>query len=215
MTDDEILDLADAWSFLDYGRLSFTDVSLIQFARCIQASTLTKQKARWYQEGLEAGLRQALAESPNFPTDVVESETEEPLTLGEKQEAQQQLETHLDAIYQRNNQAFLAQARLGQIEIKRLQELTDYRLMLLTKMPSTEPIGEIVQAFGDLTAVSIPTMPAAGTKLYASPPQREWVGLTVEELTEIVDFYISVYGHIDLPHSFARSIEAKLKEKNA
>lgn len=44
--------------------------------------------------------------------------------------------------------------------------------------------------------------------------KREWVELTVKELTEIVDFYIIVYGHMDLPHSFARALEAKLKEKN-
>jgi hypothetical protein len=42
--------------------------------------------------------------------------------------------------------------------------------------------------------------------LYNAPPQREWVGLTGEELTECwnmdgVEFY--------------KSIEAKLKEKNA
>jgi hypothetical protein len=32
-----------------------------------------------------------------------------------------------------------------------------------------EPIGEIVQAFEDLVAVSIPVMPPVGTKLYTAP----------------------------------------------
>lgn len=71
-----------------------------------------------------------------------------------------------------------------------------------------EPIGEIVQAFGDLTAVSIPVMPPVGTKLYTSPPQREWAGLTYEEIR-------GIYRPVDMnDYEFARAIEAKLKEKN-
>jgi hypothetical protein len=40
--------------------------------------------------------------------------------------------------------------------------------------------------------------------LYAAPPQREWIGLTDEEIVAC--------GWCDL--RFARAIEAKLKEKN-
>lgn len=36
-----------------------TDAEMIAFARAIESRTLTKQKAKWYQEGVEAGLRQA------------------------------------------------------------------------------------------------------------------------------------------------------------
>ena len=54
-----------------------------------------------------------------------------------------------------------------------------------------EPVGEIVQAFEGLTAVSIPVMPPVGTKLYAAPPQREWVGLTEDEITELFCDYDS------------------------
>lgn len=46
-----------------------------------------------------------------------------------------------------------------------------------------EPIGEIVEAFADMTCVSIPVMPPVGTKLYASP--REWVSLTYDEVDEL------------------------------
>jgi len=41
--------------------------------------------------------------------------------------------------------------------------------------------------------------------LYTAPPQREWVGLTDEEINAAWDSNLS----------FARAIEAKLKEKNA
>jgi len=45
------------------------------------------------------------------------------------------------------------------------------------------------------------------TPLYTSPPKREWVGLTAEEVQEI---------HLKEPHwgNFACAIEAKLKERN-
>ncbi len=54
----------------------------------------------------------------------------------------------------------------------------------------------------------------AANALYLAPPQREWVGLTDEE---IKDFYgdddnFSMTGRYVI--AFARAIEAKLKEKN-
>jgi hypothetical protein len=42
--------------------------------------------------------------------------------------------------------------------------------------------------------------------LYTTPPQRTWVGLTYEELSQIEGTHIG--------RSFANAIEAKLKEKN-
>jgi hypothetical protein len=53
--------------------------------------------------------------------------------------------------------------------------------------------------------------------LYTAPPQREWVELTAKD---IIDAYISVSGKewaiggLEDASPFARSIEAKLKEKN-
>ena len=44
------------------------------------------------------------------------------------------------------------------------------------------------------------------TPLYTTPPQRTWVGLTEEELSQIEGTHIG--------RSFAHAIEAKLKEKN-
>lgn len=47
-----------------------------------------------------------------------------------------------------------------------------------------------------------------GTKLYTAPPQREWVGLTDDEIDRW-----NIVGHESL-REFVRAIEAKLKEKN-
>ena len=46
--------------------------------------------------------------------------------------------------------------------------------------------------------------------LYLAPPRREWVGLTDEDIAK----NIYVEGEFMLPYSFARSIEAMLKDKN-
>jgi hypothetical protein len=48
--------------------------------------------------------------------------------------------------------------------------------------------------------------------LYTAP-QREWVGLTDEEIAEIAKIWLK--GNRMLPFPLARAIEAKLKEKNA
>lgn len=48
--------------------------------------------------------------------------------------------------------------------------------------------------------------------LYTTPPQREWQGLTDEEIEDAGK--LSVEGERMLPYSFASAIEAKLKEKN-
>ena len=48
------------------------------------------------------------------------------------------------------------------------------------------------------------------TPLYAHPPQRTWVGLTDEEITSVANNSHPLNG----VRSFARAIEAKLKQKN-
>ena len=44
--------------------------------------------------------------------------------------------------------------------------------------------------------------------LYTTPPKKEWVGLTNDEIDQVAAN--SGYGYIDI----ARAIESKLKEKN-
>ena len=51
------------------------------------------------------------------------------------------------------------------------------------------------------------------TALYTAPPQREWVGLTDEEIAEIAKIWLK--GNRMLPFPLARAIEAKLKQKNS
>ena len=47
-----------------------------------------------------------------------------------------------------------------------------------------------------------------GTMLYTTPPQRTWVGLTDEEISDIA------INNPPMVHEFARAIEAKLRSKN-
>ena len=47
--------------------------------------------------------------------------------------------------------------------------------------------------------------------LYTAPPQREWVGLTREELAEIAEFHF--HGALS-GRDFYDDVETKLKEKN-
>ena len=51
--------------------------------------------------------------------------------------------------------------------------------------------------------------------LYTAPPKAaEWVGLTDEEVSEIIDREIGFNSCWGPEEAFARAIEAKLKEKN-
>jgi hypothetical protein len=55
------------------------------------------------------------------------------------------------------------------------------------------------------------TIKDCGVPLYTAPPQREWQGLTKEELQEIAEFHF--HGALS-GREFYDDIEAKLKEKN-
>ena len=51
-------------------------------------------------------------------------------------------------------------------------------------------------------------------KAWDAAQQREWVGLTDEEVSEIIRKEIGFNSCFGPEESFARAIEAKLKEKN-
>ena len=76
-------------------------------------------------------------------------------------------------------------------------------------------IGKVVMFGGDLKEVSWKNgkMPPVGSVLYTSPPaQRTWVGLTDEERMDVL---LALNWDKQLTHmDTAKSIEAKLKEKN-
>jgi hypothetical protein len=57
-----------------------------------------------------------------------------------------------------------------------------------------------------------------GQPLYTAPPQREWQGLTDEEIGDIIEssqITLKNYCSEDKQTEYARAIEAKLREKNA
>ena len=53
-----------------------------------------------------------------------------------------------------------------------------------------------------------------GVAFYTHPPKREWVGLTDDEVSKIIDDVIGFNSCWGPETEFARAIEAKLKEKN-
>lgn len=59
MTDDEIMALANEYADVTFDKngqkeYEFDNIGVVEFARAIEARTLTNQKARWYQVGVEA-----------------------------------------------------------------------------------------------------------------------------------------------------------------
>jgi hypothetical protein len=76
-----------------------------------------------------------------------------------------------------------------------------------------EPVAEVTSETGADITMSWwhePALPV-GTKLYTTPPQRTWVGLTDEEIEK---HWKKQVGTVRPNYSFTRAIEAKLKEKN-
>jgi hypothetical protein len=68
-------------------------------------------------------------------------------------------------------------------------------------------VGEPLQMFAKLVAAK----EREACAKVSHPPQRTWVGLTTEEILDMFDLN-NVYGSKWI--EFARTVEAKLKEKN-
>ena len=77
--------------------------------------------------------------------------------------------------------------------------------------PEQEPVGEIVDAIEGAFKCSFTKMLPVGTKLYTTPPQRTWVGLTDEEQRDIAYSDINCWDWGELMDA----VELKLKDKNA
>ena len=78
------------------------------------------------------------------------------------------------------------------------------------KQEQGEPVGEMVAWPNDFDRVGvdwISYVPEVGTKLYTTPKQRTWVGLTDEESVEIQKISTCYEQAVELT-------EAKLKDKN-
>ena len=87
--------------------------------------------------------------------------------------------------------------------------------------PEQEPVGEIVDAIEGAFKCSFTKMLPVGTKLYTTPPQHTWIGLTDKEIEEIwkiamfTDYGIGAELSNQPFVHYARAIEAKLKERNS
>ena len=78
------------------------------------------------------------------------------------------------------------------------------------KAEKQEPVGQLQEEVYGRGQVLWFEKPANQAMLYTSPPQRQWVGLTQQDIDIAFDDTQEGGGFDD----FARAIEAKLKEKN-
>ena len=95
-------------------------------------------------------------------------------------------------------------------------ELVALVVGLTQPAPVQEPVTTVTSESGNPDVAMSwwhePPLPV-GTKLYTTPPaaQRQWVGLTDDEIQVVLNKVASEYQYGD---TFAKAIEAKLKEKN-
>jgi hypothetical protein len=73
-----------------------------------------------------------------------------------------------------------------------------------------DPTGTVLEYYTRLINLATAKEREACAKV-SHPPQRTWVGLTTEEILDMFDLN-NVYGSKWI--EFARTVEAKLKEKN-
>lgn len=71
---------------------------------------------------------------------------------------------------------------------------------------------DALEAHADIGIKATKQIEAIKTRL--AQPEKEWVGLTDEEVSEILDAEIGFNSCFGPEEKFARAIEAKLKEKN-
>jgi hypothetical protein len=86
------------------------------------------------------------------------------------------------------------------------------------EQPAQEPVG-VFREDDDIGYVDL--VPHQGMKLkdgdfvYTTPPKREWVGLTDEEIDALYLQHHNQYGECESPSwGYERAIEQALKEKN-
>jgi len=79
-----------------------------------------------------------------------------------------------------------------------------------------EPVGEILLTNGDYKEVSWKNgkLPPVGAKLYTTPQQRTWVGLTDKRRVELAVFNGWGQAAVSATLDLAKAIEAELREKN-
>ena len=94
---------------------------------------------------------------------------------------------------------------------------TEKEILIIEKLidslaqPEQEPVAEYIGENWDGSIVQLYEDLQKGTKLYTTPPQREWVGLTEGD----IDLIWPSPAGTNSVYLVARAIEAKLKEKNS
>ena len=99
------------------------------------------------------------------------------------------------------------------LELYKFQEATGCNTA--DEITKQEPVAEVTSETGAEITMSWwhePALPI-GTKLYTTPQQRTWVGLTDEEAQKTFARHNCTIS-ADLAGILARAIEAKLKDKN-
>ena len=95
-------------------------------------------------------------------------------------------------------------------EMLRLMDKAAEALRQALAEPEQEPVAwHEPDAFGNVTTHKKWAMENGWQPLYTAPPQKEWVGLTDEE----IDAAVKSCNTLDT-YKYFRAIEAKLKEKN-
>ena len=107
----------------------------------------------------------------------------------------------------------LAQPEQEPATKEQIREAMIFNLPLYTMPPhpDQEPLAWMYEFYADMGHKGLAfeeQRSAYNTPLYITPPQRTWVGLTDEELE-----LLNSCGDTD-SYKFAKSIEAKLKQKN-
>ena len=87
---------------------------------------------------------------------------------------------------------------------------------LFEVQPEQEPVAT-VQCIRGVTIGYLDVMQPVGTRLYTTPPKRQWVGLTDGKIDAVTNAqWGGMSGQPLAAHrAYARAIEANVKEKNA
>ena len=101
----------------------------------------------------------------------------------------------------------LMQQALDALEKHILEYETIEALRARLAQPEPETVGYLTNALGHEWVFSTKKINQYSQPLYTAPPQREWQGLTDDELAEFSEVLL---GNYDL----CLEVEAKLKEKN-
>jgi hypothetical protein len=99
----------------------------------------------------------------------------------------------------------------------RARELAEHFIKHMAQ-PEQEPVAIVIEVNKvGAVALRMSADVTVGTRLYTTPPQRTWVGLTDEERAVIVEANTTDDHGYDIwcdGDGVARVVEAKLKEKN-